>query len=258
MAFPTDSIPLEERESFIAEDAIVDIHGEDRQATETSVSDTNAAISIKRLLYTSHFLSTWNSRVFEFGAVLFLAKLFPGTLLPSSVYAIVRAASAISLSPSVGSYIDRTNRLKTLRISIVVQRLAVIASCLLLWVMSLDLTSYTALKPTIFGTVCLLACAEKTCSIMNLIAVERDWVIVISENSSCELRTLNAQMRRLDLFCKLVGPLLIALVDGISTRAALWTTMGLSTVSVAVEYFTIAKVGSVSPSTAERSLKHRM
>ncbi|KAJ3728187.1 hypothetical protein DFJ43DRAFT_1085170 [Lentinula guzmanii] len=43
--------------------------------------------SVKIPLYISHFLSTWNSRVFEFGAVLYLATIYPGTLLPMSIYA---------------------------------------------------------------------------------------------------------------------------------------------------------------------------
>lgn len=71
-----------------------------------------------RPLYVSHFLSTWNMRGFEFGAVLFLATIFPGTLLPTSVYALVRAASAVILSPIVGRYIDTGNRLHVIRVSI--------------------------------------------------------------------------------------------------------------------------------------------
>lgn len=75
-------------------------------------------LNIRRRLYVSHFLSTWNSRVFEFGAVLFLASIFPETLLPSSVYALSRALAAIFLSPTVGHYVDSGNRLKVVRFSI--------------------------------------------------------------------------------------------------------------------------------------------
>lgn len=71
-----------------------------------------------RRLYTSHVLSTWNSRLFEFGAFLFLANIYPNTLLPASVYALARAASAALLSPWLGSYIDRADRLKAVRLSI--------------------------------------------------------------------------------------------------------------------------------------------
>ena len=73
---------------------------------------------IKKRLYISHILSTWNSRVFEFGAVLYLATIFPDTLLPMSVYALTRGVSAIFLSPAVGRYIDTGNRLTVVKQSI--------------------------------------------------------------------------------------------------------------------------------------------
>lgn len=76
------------------------------------------AATIARRLYVSHFLSTWNSRVFEFGAVLYLATIFPGTLLPMSVYAFARGLAAIMFAPAVGQYIDGGNRLQVVRISI--------------------------------------------------------------------------------------------------------------------------------------------
>ncbi|KAG6844844.1 hypothetical protein H0H87_003275 [Tephrocybe sp. NHM501043] len=74
--------------------------------------------NLGRLLYVSHFLSTWNSRLFEFGAILFVASIFVGTLLPTSAYALTRAAAAIIFSPVVGGYIDSGNRLRIVRLSI--------------------------------------------------------------------------------------------------------------------------------------------
>lgn len=49
-------------------------------------------------------------------------------------------------------------------------------------------------------------------------------------------------MRRIDLTCKLIGPLFIALIDGMSTEAAILVNLGMNVVSVAVEYFAIAQV----------------
>ena len=69
-------------------------------------------------LYLSHTFSTWNSRSFEFGAVLFLAHIFPTTLLPLSIYALIRSASAIVLGPTVGRVIDQRGRLGVVRFSI--------------------------------------------------------------------------------------------------------------------------------------------
>jgi hypothetical protein len=51
-------------------------------------------------------------------------------------------------------------------------------------------------------------------------------------------------MRRIDLMCKLMGPLFIALIDGISTRIAILVNLGMNVFSVILEYFSIAKVYS--------------
>ena len=82
------------------------------------VVDHGIPSNIKWRLFTSHFLSTWNARSFEFGAVLFLASIFPATLLPMSVYALTRGISAILFSPAVGRYIDTAERLHVVRLSI--------------------------------------------------------------------------------------------------------------------------------------------
>jgi iron-regulated transporter 1 len=89
----------------------------DPEAKHTHTSETEHS-HIRTLIFTSHFLSTWNARVFEFGAFLFLANIYPDTLLPASIYALARAASAAVLSPLLGSYIDKTDRLTAVRVSI--------------------------------------------------------------------------------------------------------------------------------------------
>ncbi len=96
-----------------------DASTEELERYESDVSppaEITTGISLR--LYISHSLSTGNSRLFEFGAVLFIAEIFPGTLLPVSVYAVVRAASAILLSSKVRRYIDVYDRLKVVRGSI--------------------------------------------------------------------------------------------------------------------------------------------
>lgn len=58
-------------------------------------------------------------------------------------------------------------------------------------------------------------------------------------------------MRRIDLFCKLFGPLAVALLDGYSTKIAVIATGSLTTASVLLEYFTIARVYNVVPALRE-------
>lgn len=206
-------------------------------------------ISSHRLLYTSHFLSTWNSRAFEFGAFLFLASIYPQTLLPASIYALARAGSVALFSPWLGSYIDETERLKAVRASIIGQRIAVALSCGLLYALvTVDaarrhaLASYGAL-----AVLSVLACVEKLAAVINTISIERDWIVILAGNDEGTLRTMNSQMRRIDLFCKLVAPLFISLIDGLSSRTAILVTGGMTATSVLVEYSTIARVYSSHP-----------
>lgn len=147
---------------------------------------------VRRLLYISYFLSTWNSRAFEFGAFLFLATIYPQTLLPASIYALARAGSAATLSPWLGGYIDHANRLTAVRLSIVSQRVAVALSCALLLAMTQleslrrsDVSSYSAL-----AVLAVLACVEKLAAVMNTISVERDWVVIIAHDDEEHLRSI--------------------------------------------------------------------
>lgn len=128
MAAPeVDSSPAEEDVPFLSQGSLLSPSvpngsGTNRRGSPFEIANAHEAAKkeskIKRRLYISHFLSTWNSRVFEFAAVLFLAHIFEGTLLPSSIYALCRAAAAIVFAPMVGRYVDREDRLKVVRYSI--------------------------------------------------------------------------------------------------------------------------------------------
>jgi iron-regulated transporter 1 len=49
-------------------------------------------------------------------------------------------------------------------------------------------------------------------------------------------------MRRIDLVCKLVGPLAIALIDGASRNAAIFFILATNAAAAPIEYFAIAQV----------------
>ncbi|PYH43799.1 putative iron-regulated transporter [Aspergillus saccharolyticus JOP 1030-1] len=215
---------------------------------ETPSAKPSSRVLIR--LYVSHFLSTWNSRMFEFGAVLFLASIFPGTLLYASIYALVRSLSAVILSSWLGTVVDQSNRLTALQQSIVWQRLPVAGSCVCF--VTLLVSPSSILKILLFLTTVVLACAEKLAATVNTVAVERDWAIVVADALEIPRQDLNASMRRIDLFCKLVAPLFISLIDGFSTMAAIWTTLGINMSCVAVEYVAIAQVYASVPHLVRR------
>lgn len=145
------------------------------EAREDSANGVPRSLALR--LYTSHFLSTWNSRFFEFGAALFLASIFPGTLLPMSVYALVRNAGYIVFAQPVGAWINRGDRLTVIRASIISQRVSVAASCTLLLVLESRKDQLSSRKSDgIFAVIVFLSVVEKLSATMNTISVERDWV----------------------------------------------------------------------------------
>lgn len=210
-------------------------------------------------LYLSHFLSTWNVRVLEYGAVLFLAQLVPNTFLPLSLYAFFRSLTAIVFSHKLGIYVDHTDRLTVVRGSIVYQRIAVIATCFLLWLMALLLQPteshkggsslrnpsevYSTKFNALLALLIMCACVERLCATVNMVSVERDWVVVIANGNSETLRTLNARMRRIDLLCKLLGPLAISYLDSWTKLTYLiWMLLLWNFASLFIEYISIARV----------------
>lgn len=56
--------------------------------------------------------------------------------------------------------------------------------------------------------------------------------MVVAQSDSETLKVLNSQMRRIDLLCKLIGPMAIALLDGYSTELAIIVNFGMNVASV--------------------------
>ena len=187
-------------------------------------------------LYTSHALSTWNARTFEFAVILYTTAAFPDTLIASSIRGLCNTLAALCLSPAIGNWIDRSPfRLRTLLLTITANRLSVMLACLgwsvLVFAASEPLKSavvqalylpkwltFQGMKPWLFVLVIVLGICEKLSGIGNMISMERDWVPALASKPSNEgrqvydLTHLNAIMRRIDLTCKLIAPLVISVV----------------------------------------------
>ncbi|GKT66957.1 iron-regulated transporter [Colletotrichum tofieldiae] len=88
-----------------------------------------------------------------------------------------------------------------------------------------------------------------------MVSVEKDWVVILAKGNTEALATLNAQMRRIDLCCKLLAPLFISLIDGISTEVAIIVNFAMNIASVVVEYYAIARIYDENPDLQERKSK---
>lgn len=73
-------------------------------------------------------------------------------------------------------------------------------------------------------------------------------VMAVTECDPEALRAMNAQMRRIDLLCKLFGPLAIALLNAYSTEVAIIVNFAMNVLSIVLEYFAIARVYYDAPS----------
>ncbi|KAJ5620210.1 hypothetical protein N7510_004194 [Penicillium lagena] len=148
-------------EDSSASDSLLLPSSPDEASSSLDAEPATGVRAVRLRLYLSHSLSAWNSRMFEFGAVLFLASIFPGTLLYASIYALVRALAVVALSSWLGDRVDRADRLVAVRHSIG-------------WRFPSKEDAVVTL--VLFVAVGLLACVEKLAATANTVAVERDWV----------------------------------------------------------------------------------
>lgn len=218
-------------------------------------------------LYTSHTLSTWNARTFEFAVILFTSAAFPDTLLASSIRGLCNTLAALCLSPAIGGWIDRSpSRLRILLLTITANRLSVILGCLgwsvLVFAASEPFKSaivqavylpkwltFDGIKPWLFALVIVLGICERLSGIGNMISMERDWVPALASQPTNEdehvydLTHLNAVMRRIDLICKLIAPLVISVViSGTSMLVGVAVVAGISGLSWCFEVYCAQRV----------------
>jgi solute carrier family 40 (iron-regulated transporter), member 1 len=167
-------------------------------------------------------------------------------------------------SSSLGRWIDHApNRLKTLLLTITVNRLSVITACLI-WPFivrcsDVDLRERSlssgsckgAWRHFLFLVVVILGVLEKLSGSGNMISMERDWVVVLAapDSQAYDLTRLNSVMRRIDLTCKLVAPILISvIISATSFQIGVFVVGAMSAASWGVEWWCARRVWNHNPS----------
>ncbi|MCJ1354667.1 MAG: hypothetical protein MMC33_004656 [Icmadophila ericetorum] len=196
-------------------------------------------------LYISHFLSMWNSRMYEFAVILFIQAAFPGNLLASSINGIAETICVLFFSFALGRWVDRApSRLHTLLITIITNRVTVTVLCLI-WVLILSSTNPT-LKKVLFALVLILGMVEKDSRMANILSMERDWIPTLASSvteAAYDLTYLNTVMRRIDTICKFLAPLAIsACITLVTPKPAALGVASLSLMSFGPECWCVQKV----------------
>ncbi|KAF7868664.1 hypothetical protein EAF04_005194 [Stromatinia cepivora] len=213
-------------------------------------------------LYLSHSLSTWNGRSYEFAAIIFTANAWPDTLVAASIRGIVRTLASICFSSSVGRWVDKSpDRLKTLLTTITINRIAVIcASTLWFFVVEPesgsnegvspgitieDMTVRNSVKIAMFALILGFGILEGLSANGNMLSMERDWVVVAAapDGRGYDLTHLNSTMRRIDLSCRLLAPILISfLISALGIKIGVVLVGGMNAATWGVEMWCARRV----------------
>jgi iron-regulated transporter 1 len=199
-----------------------------------------------RKLYVSHLLTSWVDRSFEFASYLLISTVYTDSLLQASIYGLATAIVALLFSNRIGNWINILSRLNTYRVTLLVQKSAIIISTVLFHFLG----GSGAIRHVLYTLIIILGCTLKLSFIGNSIAIEKDWAMVISEG---HLEVLLPTMRRIDLVCKTLSPifigyLLLAPRFVITVVICSWTTL-----STVVEYMLISQIHSDVPQLRERA-----
>ena len=118
------------------------------------------------------------------------------------------------LSPAVGAYIDRSNRLTAVVLVTVLQNM-----CVVVCAFSFILLLATGWGPTTWQWALCVVLVHVGGGLnvlfqgLSNVILERDWVIVIAQGEDAWLREMTANLKSIDLSCNLVAPVTVSLLQ---------------------------------------------
>ena len=188
-------------------------------------------------LWISHALGQWSDRLWSFAVPLVIATYFPSSMFPSTFYPFCSSLASFLLGPLVGRYIDGNERLWVVRITLIIQNSLVVVSSLFLILIGSFANAYALPSNPLFYVyflfMTLFGVCSELCSLANSIAITKDWTIHVARHDSQPLDQLNAIMKRIDLTCGIVAPLVFGLILDFSTPrvgigfVAVWNLLSL-------------------------------
>jgi iron-regulated transporter 1 len=101
-----------------------------------------------------------------------------------------------------------------------------------------------------FVLILLLGIFETLSASGNMLSMERDFVVTAADPDGCpyDLTHLNSVMRRIDLICKLIAPILISvIVSATSVKIGVLTVGGMSAASWSIELLCAKIVWDLNP-----------
>lgn len=254
----------------------------------------------RRLLYLSHVFNQFSEIAWQFCLVLFLAAFSNyKSLMLVSTYGLLSGLSVFLFGSTAGRFIDHANRLFVAQRFIWAENICVLLATICCYILlarnhQAENTTDTVDNgskwqgfqgiPTDFWSIVLLigvhllGATAKIFDLGFLVAVERDWVVVMSrflmddglphrkqlETQKKWLSETNVAMKQIDLSCKVAAPAIagfcIALLDdgtdphhGNDLRGAAVFIGALNALALLVEYTCTAMIYNLIPGLAIKS-----
>eukprot|EP00052_Salpingoeca_macrocollata_P023777 m.210051 g.210051 ORF g.210051 m.210051 type:complete len:585 (+) comp22103_c0_seq3:502-2256(+) len=163
-------------------------------------------------MYYSHFLSAWGDRMWQFAIALFLIEIWPDSLLLAAVYGLVSSAATMFFGAIAGHFVDCSPRLRAVRVSLWGQNLLTLVCVVLICVLLKHKDLHDGTFWVLVAGVILSGSASEVYSVVGTLAVEKDWVVVVTKKDTALLSKTNSTLRRIDLSCKILAPLAVGLI----------------------------------------------
>uniref|UniRef100_A0A3Q1GA36 Solute carrier family 40 member n=1 Tax=Acanthochromis polyacanthus TaxID=80966 RepID=A0A3Q1GA36_9TELE len=207
----------------------------------------------KFLIYVSGALSMWGDRMWHFAISVFLIELYGHNLLLTAVFGLVVAGSVLLLGALIGDWVDRNPRNKVAHASLFIQNISVtVCSIVLMLVFSykqrIEQIWDGWLTVVCYTVVIVLADVANLASTALTIAIQRDWIVVITGYNRGHLAGMNATMRRIDQVTNILAPLAVGQVMTLASNVVgCGFILGWNLVSLIVEFFFLSRVYRIVP-----------
>ncbi|GAB5367099.1 hypothetical protein AAMO2058_001200500 [Amorphochlora amoebiformis] len=162
-------------------------------------------------IYFTELVSAFGDRMWQFSIPILFMDVWPRTLLPTILYTLVLNIAMFVLMPIAGSWVDTLPRLSLMVVTIIVDNLCVVISCMLLYA-----TTYNGQEAStnwiLFCLILAVAIPGQLLVNVGKIALEKDWVPVVAATDSGLLTQLNSRLKMIDLTCKFIGPMVFGFI----------------------------------------------
>uniref|UniRef100_A0A3Q4HP61 Solute carrier family 40 member n=1 Tax=Neolamprologus brichardi TaxID=32507 RepID=A0A3Q4HP61_NEOBR len=203
-------------------------------------------------------LSMWGDRMWHFAISVFLIELYGRNLLLTAVFGLVVAGSVLMFGALIGDWVDRNPRNKVAHASLFVQNISVtICSIVLMLVFSykqrIEQIWDGWLTVVCYTVVIVLADVANLASTALTIAIQRDWIVVITGYNRGHLAGMNATMRRIDQVTNILAPLAVGQVMTLASNVVgCGFILGWNLVSLIVEFFFLSRVYRIVPALSAK------